>query len=93
MVIPIDPEICNNCGEQETARLPIIDGLCDECAERVCPSCLMGLASCDCPCPGCGDGDLGWAESGCIDDMCYGGDVPCMHGDYAVIPCGLCGRS
>jgi hypothetical protein len=44
-------------------------------------------------CPECGDGDPSFGrESACIDDLCHGGDVPCMHGDYAVIPCGLCGK-
>lgn len=41
-------------------------------------------------CPECGDGeDL---QSACIDDLCHGGEVPCMHGSWAAIPCSLCGR-
>lgn len=44
-------------------------------------------------CPECGDGDApdSW-QSACIDDLCHGGEVPCMHGDYARLPCGLCGK-
>lgn len=44
-------------------------------------------------CPQCGGGEEpdSW-ESACIDDLCHGGEVPCMHGDYARLPCGLCGR-
>lgn len=43
-------------------------------------------------CPQCGwpnDDPDSW-ESACIDDLCHGGEVPCMHGDYSRIPCGLC---
>lgn len=43
-------------------------------------------------CPECGDGDIEFAQSACIDDLCHGGEVPCMHGSWAVIPCGLCGK-
>ncbi len=46
----------------------------------------------DC-CPECGDGEeLDSWQSACIDDLCHGGEVPCMHGDYARLPCGLCGK-
>lgn len=44
-------------------------------------------------CPECSDGeepDL-W-QSACIDDLCHGREVPCMHDDYARLPCGLCGK-
>ena len=44
-------------------------------------------------CPQCFDGeepDL--LESGCIDDLCHGGPVPCMHGDYTTAVCALCGK-
>jgi hypothetical protein len=44
-------------------------------------------------CPECCDGeepDL-W-QSACIDDLCHGGEVPCMHGDWARLKCGLCGK-
>lgn len=45
-------------------------------------------------CPQCGDGDWedGMMESGCIDDLCHGGAVPCMHGDWTTLPCSLCGK-
>lgn len=44
-------------------------------------------------CPECGDGDeLDSWQSACIDDLCHGGEVPCMHGDWARLPCGLCGK-
>jgi hypothetical protein len=44
-------------------------------------------------CPQCEDGHEpdSW-ESACWDDLCHGGEVPCMHGDYARLPCGLCGK-
>lgn len=45
-------------------------------------------------CPQCGWPDVepdSW-ESACIDDMCHGGEVPCMHGDYARLQCGSCGH-
>lgn len=44
-------------------------------------------------CPECCDGEEpdAW-QSACIDDLCHGGEVPCMHGDYARLPCGLCGK-
>lgn len=44
-------------------------------------------------CPNCGyEGDH--LESACIDDLCYGGPVPCeLHGDYSTLPCPLCGRA
>ena len=41
-------------------------------------------------CPACGYGEEG--ESACIDDLCHGGDVPCMHGDYSRLRCHLCGE-
>jgi hypothetical protein len=34
-----------------------------------------------------GDGHLG---SACIDDMCYGGDIPCCHGEEDAIRCDVC---
>lgn len=44
-------------------------------------------------CPQCGDSEEpdSW-ESACIDDLCHGGEVPCMHGDWSRLPCGLCGK-
>lgn len=39
-------------------------------------------------CLHCGDGES--LESACIDDLCHGGTVPCLHGDYAHIPCQFC---
>lgn len=39
-------------------------------------------------CAQCGDGEQ--LKSACIDDICHGGDVPCMHGSYAAIPCQFC---
>ena len=43
-------------------------------------------------CPACFDGEEpdAW-QSGCIDDLCHGGEVPCMHGDYTTMACALCG--
>lgn len=44
-------------------------------------------------CPTCGDGEaFDLLESGCIDDLCHGGEVPCMHGDFTTIPCSACGK-
>ena len=40
----------------------------------------------------CGDGEPDSWESACIDDMCHGGEVPCMHGDWARLPCSACGK-
>ena len=40
-------------------------------------------------CPECGG--EGTEQSDCIDDLCHGGDVPCMHGEYSMIPCSTCG--
>lgn len=40
-------------------------------------------------CPECGDEGTGISD--CIDDLCNGGDVPCMHGEWVEIPCGTCG--
>lgn len=44
-------------------------------------------------CPACGGGDEPdlW-ESACWDDLCHGGEVPCMHGDYSRLPCSICGK-
>lgn len=44
-------------------------------------------------CPECCDGEEpdDW-QSVCVDDLCHGGEVPCMHGDYSILPCGLCGK-
>lgn len=60
-----------------------------------CEECFEIHAECTCPCWQCGDGEDpdSW-ESACIDDMymCYGGEVPCMHGDWARLPCGVCGK-
>lgn len=42
-----------------------------------------GLCDCDHP--------DSW-ESACIDDLCHGGEVPCMHGDYAKLPCPRCNK-
>lgn len=44
----------------------------------------------DGPCD-CEDNPDSW-ESACIDDLCHGGEVPCMHGDYARLPCSMCGK-
>lgn len=44
-------------------------------------------------CPECGDGyDPELWQSACIDDLCHGGEVPCMHGSYARLPCSTCGK-
>lgn len=43
-------------------------------------------------CDQCGNGDPDSAESACFDDLCHGGEVPCMHGDYARLRCGVCGK-
>lgn len=43
-------------------------------------------------CPECDDGEPDTWASACIDDLCHGGEVPCMHGDYARLPCSLCGK-
>jgi hypothetical protein len=43
-------------------------------------------------CPRCGDEEPDSWESACPDDLCHGGEVPCMHGDYARLPCALCGK-
>lgn len=44
-------------------------------------------------CPECGGGEEpdSW-QSACIDDLCHGGEVPCMHGEWARLRCGLCGE-
>lgn len=44
-------------------------------------------------CPECGDGDEELLQSACPDDLCHGGEVPCMHGDWSSLPCSLCGKS
>ncbi len=31
-------------------------------------------------------------ESACVDDMCHGGGVPCMHGSYSKLRCDSCGN-
>ena len=37
-------------------------------------------------CPECDDGNsLDAWESSCIDDLCNGGEVPCMHGQLGAI--------
>lgn len=41
-------------------------------------------------CPECGDGEN--LRSACIDDLCHGGEVPCMHGDWSAMRCSLCGK-
>ena len=44
-------------------------------------------------CPKCENGEsLDSMQSACIDDLCHGGEVPCMHGDYARLECSLCGK-
>ena len=43
-------------------------------------------------CAQCGDSDPDSWESACVDDLCHGGQVPCMHGDYARLRCGVCGK-
>jgi len=43
-------------------------------------------------CGQCGDGDPDSWESACIDDLCHGGQVPCLHGSYARLKCGVCGK-
>lgn len=44
-------------------------------------------------CPECEDGEsLDSMQSACWDDLCHGGEVPCMHGDYSRLPCSLCGK-
>ena len=58
-----------------------------------CEDCYETFDKCTCPCPQCDDGeDMNCWESACIDDLCHGGEVPCMHGDYARLRCGLCGK-
>lgn len=47
----------------------------------------------ECRCHECGDGDIELLRSACCDDLCHGGEVPCeIHGDFSVLPCGLCGK-
>lgn len=41
-------------------------------------------------CPECGG--EGGDQSACIDDLCHGGEIPCMHGDLDALPCSTCGR-
>jgi hypothetical protein len=41
-------------------------------------------------CPECDDGNA--LQSACIDDLCHGGEVPCMHGDWDTLPCPVCGK-
>ena len=69
-------------GEVMNVERPFeLDEDCDEIVDQ------------DYGCPECGDGeepDL-W-QSACWDDLCHGGDVPCMHGDYSKLPCGICGK-
>ena len=55
---------------------------------KKCATCGTDLES-DC-CEECG-GDGGTGQSNCIDDMCNGGDVPCMHGDDTEYTCEPCG--
>ncbi len=44
-------------------------------------------------CPQCGWPYDCWDEqSACIDDLCHGGRVPCMHGNMDTLPCALCGH-
>ena len=43
-------------------------------------------------CGQCGYGDPDCWVSACPDDLCYGGEVPCMHGSYARIRCAVCGN-
>lgn len=44
-------------------------------------------------CQECGDGENPDSlKSACIDDLCHGGDVPCMHGEWDALPCGTCGK-
>lgn len=40
-------------------------------------------------CEDCG-GEGGSGESNCCDDLCNGGEVPCMHGDETEYTCGTC---
>lgn len=58
-----------------------------------CDECGATLDQCDCPCWQCGDSEEpdSW-ESACIDDLCHGGEVPCMHGDWSRLPCSACGK-
>jgi len=30
--------------------------------------------------------------SASIIEVCHGGEVPCMHGDYARLRCSVCGK-
>lgn len=55
-----------------------------------CEDCYAPLSQCDCQCPECWDEGSG--ESACWDDLCHGGEVPCMHGDWREIPCNICGK-
>lgn len=40
----------------------------------------------------CSEMDFDSYESACPDDLCHGGEVPCMHGDYTRLPCSACGN-
>ena len=41
-------------------------------------------------CPHCDNGEI--LESACVDDLCHGGEVPCMHGDWSALRCQFCGK-
>lgn len=55
---------------------------------KLCPTCKQTELMAD-PCEECG-GEGGTGQSNCIDDMCNGGDVPCLHGDDTEYTCGTC---
>lgn len=74
---------CYQCNVPLKPSDPADSGACRSCYEYQDP---------DEGCPECGDGDWENAQSACIDDMCHGGEVPCMHGDYTTLPCSLCGN-
>lgn len=57
-------------------------------SDKVCKACSAELMH-D-VCEECG-GDGGTGMSNCIDDLCNGNEVPCMHGDFAEYRCDTCG--
>ena len=61
-----------------------------------CQGC--GCEACECDdyedfddsfCPECHGEGTGMSD--CIDDLCNGGEVPCMHGNWDAYRCQTCG--